>query len=202
MIYTSIVVALAAILVCRQVFRAIASQASFSRAAREHKCERPNKYRHRAPLLGIDLFNNINNAMAQGNLMEMMGRNFAAYGKTFEASIIGKTVIYTMDPQNIQAVTALEFDKFGVEPLRKAASSKWMGNGIFVTDGAVWDHARRTLKPVFQRAQISNFAPFEKHVSRMLKLIPRDGSMVDLQALFHRLVCHVIIFAKQKKSWN
>jgi len=194
MIYISIVVALAVILIYRPVFHAIAGHAAYSKAAREHKCERPKKYLHRIPLLGIDLVNNINSAMAQGNLVEVMGRNFAAYGKTFEATLMGTTVIYTMDPQNIQTVTALEFDKFGVEPLRKAASSKWMGNGIFVTDGPVWDHARRTLKPVFQRAQIGNLAPFEKHVSRMLKLIPRDGSMVDLQTLFHRLVCNVITF--------
>ena len=189
MIYLSVLVALALVVLSRHLLRAIAA----TRAAREHSCERPKRYAHRDPFLGIDLFNRVKKAMAQGNLMQAAREDFSQYGKTFEATLMGTTVIYTMDPQNIQTVTALEVDKFGVEPTRKAASSRWLGHGIFVADGPVWDHARRTLKPVFQRAQIGNLIPFEKHVSRLLKLVPRDGSTVDLQALFHRLVGLLIL---------
>ena len=188
MIYTSILAALAIIFVSSYAIRAMGIQAFHAKAAREHKCERVKKYRHWDPFLGTDLVKQISKGMAQGNLTDSSRRNFKEYGKTFQANLMGTTVLYTMDSQNIQTVTAREFAKFGVEPLRKAASEKWMGNGIFTTDGPIWEHARQTLKPVFQRAQIGNLLPFERHVTRMLSLIPRDVSTIDLQPLFHRLV--------------
>ena len=191
MIYTSILATLAIILVINYAIRAIRDAVYFAKAAREHKCERVKKYRHKDPFLGTDLVRQISKGMAQGNLMDMSRRNFIEYGKTFQANLMGTTVLYTMDSQNIQTVTSLQFAKFGVEPLRKAASEKWMGNGIFTRDGPVWEHARQTLKPVFQRAQIGNLLPFERHVCRMLNRIPRDGSTIDLQPLFHRLVCPI-----------
>ena len=132
--------------------------------------------------------------MVQGKLMEMMGWNFCGIWQDIRSHHYGKyRHLHHGSAKHTSGDGSGVWASLASKPLRKAASAKWMGNGIFVTDGPVWDHARRTLRPVFQRAQMSDFAPFEKHVSRMLKLISRDGSTVDLQALFQRLVCHVYV---------
>lgn len=185
-----VAISLVFLLASHYVFKALAASYRVvnKSTAQQRDYEQAPKYPHKDPFLGTDLANRIKKGMRDGNMMEVARQNFESCGKTFQAKLMGRKVLYTMDPQNIQTAVALEFEKFGVEPLRQATSSTWMGKGIFVTDGPVWDHARRTLRPVFHRAQVGNLAAFEKHVSRFIDLIPRDGSSVDLQSLFHRLV--------------
>ena len=187
-----VIVCLIAAFANRYAFKGVSNWLSYTNSLHKFGCELPPSYAHGEPILGTDLANRIKKGMQNGNLMEVMRQIFESYGTTFRAKIMGKTVLYTMDVQNIQAVVALEFEKFGVEPLRQATSGTWMGKGIFVTDGPVWDHARRTLRPIFHRAQVGNLTAFEKHVSRMIKLIPRDETTVDLQTLFRRLVCAIL----------
>lgn len=186
--YAEMIAAVAFLFVAWYLLRAVVARISLSKTSRDHNCERPPIYPHRDPVLGTDLVSQIQKGMEDGNLMQVASRHFRSYGKTFEARMMGKTILYTMDSDNIHTILVLEFKKFGVEPTRRPASAKWMGRGIFVTDGQVWAHARKTLKPIFQKAQIGNLSSFEKHVSRMIKLIPRDGSTVDVQTLFQRLV--------------
>ena len=40
------------------------------------------------------------------------------------------------------------------------------------------------LRPNFVRTQIGDVEMFEKHVEHLIQAIPKDGSQVDLQALF------------------
>ena len=61
-----------------------------------------------------------------------------------------------------------------------------MGDGIFTTDSAFWAHSRAMLRPQFEKAQVADLDQFEEHMQRLLAQIPRDGSTVDLQDLFHR----------------
>ena len=177
---------------------AVLARVSLARKLRQMGCEQPPRYPRRDPILKTDLATQIKKGMKEGNIMYVARRNFRLYGKTFMARAMGKTILYTMDSDNIHAIVALEFDKFGVEPVRRPASEKWMGQGIFVTDGHTWDHARRTLKPVFQRAQIGELSVFERHVTNLMKLIPKNGSTVDLQSLFHRLVRKTFCFARSE----
>lgn len=62
-----------------------------------------------------------------------------------------------------------------------------LGEGIFTTDGASWQHSRDLLRPNFVRSQIGDLPMFETHVKKLTAAIPRDGSTVDLQGLFYRL---------------
>ena len=47
--------------------------------------------------------------------------------------------------------------------------------------------ARDLIKPAFVRDEIADLAAFDRHVSRFLEHIPKDGSTVDLQPLFLKL---------------
>ena len=64
----------------------------------------------------------------------------------------------------------------------------FIGKGVFSTDGAYWKHSRELIRPMFAKAQISDFAALDIHVNRMMARVPRDGSTVDLQGLLKLMV--------------
>ncbi|KAL8924228.1 MAG: hypothetical protein Q9208_004192 [Pyrenodesmia sp. 3 TL-2023] len=51
-----------------------------------------------------------------------------------------------------------------------------------------WEHSRALIKPGFARMQIADIhlSTFDRHVRRLVDLIPADGSTIDLQLLFPR----------------
>jgi cytochrome P450 len=61
------------------------------------------------------------------------------------------------------------------------------GHGIFTTDGKEWEASRALLRPNFVRNQVADMDTFDHHISAMISRIPKDGSTVDLQALFFML---------------
>lgn len=89
----------------------------------------------------------------------------------------------TCDPKNVQAILATQFNDFDLGDRKEA-----FGQGIFASDGRVWEHSRALLRPSFVRNQISDIAVYDKHVSQLIEHIPTDGSTVDLQILFLRMV--------------
>ena len=44
------------------------------------------------------------------------------------------------------------------------------------------------IAPSFVKTQIGDLTSFDVHVSRLLAIVPKDGTTVDLQPLFQRLV--------------
>lgn len=63
----------------------------------------------------------------------------------------------------------------------------FIGKGIFTSDGAFWQHSRSILRPNFDKSLVSALDQFEPYVQKLITRIPKDGSTVDLQHLFHQL---------------
>ncbi|KAJ5549648.1 n-alkane-inducible cytochrome P450 [Penicillium frequentans] len=99
---------------------------------------------------------------------------------------LGRTLVQTIEPKNVQAILAHKFKDFELGS-RNDALRPLLGEGIFASDGTVWEQSRALLRPNFVRNQISDIAVYEKHVSQLIKSIPADGSTVDLQDLFFRM---------------
>jgi cytochrome P450 len=99
----------------------------------------------------------------------------------------------TIEPKNVQAILATKFKDFDLGHYRNKALRPLLGQGIFASDGEVWEHSRALVRPNFVRNQISDIDIYEKHVSKLIEHIPQDGSTVDLQELFFEMVC--LIFA-------
>ena len=172
------------LLLCSSVFAHVKLQ----KHMRRNGCSPPPKYLHKDPFLGLDMFFDDFKAMKRGNTASTERDRFLNYGKTFEANSWGKRYIQTMDVANIQAVLSQLFDKFGVEPMRLHIGEPFIGKGVFSTDGAYWQQSRELIKPMFARAQISDFTALDVHMNRMMERIPKDGSTVDLQALLKFMV--------------
>jgi hypothetical protein len=78
-------------------------------------------------------------------------------------------------------------ERRGVQELRQNLILWFCGQGIFTTDGAFWQHSRSILRPNFDKSLISALDQFEPYVQKLISRIPKDGSTVDLQVLFHQL---------------
>jgi cytochrome P450 len=92
--------------------------------------------------------------------------------------------ITTIEPEIIKSVLATDFKSFGLSESRKNHLKPFLGEGIFTTDGAAWQHSREMLRPNFVRSQVGDIELFERHVQNVFDSVPRDGSMVNLQDIF------------------
>lgn len=160
---------------------------SYRLAARKAGCSMPRKYRHKDPILGLDLFLRRVDSMKSGRSLALDGDLFNTYGRTVQTNAWGTKQYVTMDPRNIQTICATQVDKFGSAPMNNAVCQPLLGDGIITSDGMQWKRSRNLVNPIFARAQVSELAPLERHVRRLLALIPLDGSTVDMQPLLKML---------------
>ncbi|RAQ55487.1 cytochrome P450 [Aspergillus flavus] len=113
------------------------------------------------------------------------------YVSTFRVRQAGRENFFTVDPKNIQAMLATQFNDFFLGDMRRNAGAPVMTSGIFVSDGADWSHSRSLIRPQFTRTQINNLELEERHVQNALRAMPTQSngwtSEVDIQIILFRL---------------
>lgn len=139
-------------------------------------------------LFGISMVTAMLAATQENRFLSLIRSWHQAYGNTFKASMVGRKVVFTVEPKNVQTILALKFRDFELGENRNRALRPLLGYGIFSTDGSKWEHSRALLRPNFNRNQITDINVYETHVAALLKQIPHDGSTVDLQDLFFKMV--------------
>lgn len=164
------------------------------RVIQQHQCAPIPSYPHKDPFLGYDLHRLLEKSKQTNSLLPTIETLYRTYGngRTFKALTWGIPTLYTTDPKNIQAVLATHFDRFGVEPIRKAFNDPWIGAGIVTSDGPLWKSSRAILKPLFAKSQFADFNKLEIHVSNLICTLEVGRGMVDLQPHFSHLVCSAI----------
>lgn len=170
------------------IFKKAVAHLQYRRSMKRHNCSRPRQYHHKDPIFGIDLYRRNAASKSKGDFGKTLQGYFREYTNTFEAHVFGETIIYTCEVENIQAINTTEFGSFGVEGIRRQPNASWIGEGVFVSDGEVWKHARKVVMPIFARKQVADLESFGVHLEQLMQLLPKDGSMVDLRPLFRRLV--------------
>ena len=173
---------------CYRIYQWVYLYLARSRYIHENGCLPPKRIPQKDPFLGLDLFLDILKQIKANRRLESIKLRFEKYGNTFQSNSFGITVISTAEPRNIQAVLATHFKSFGMGPLRSNSLGPFVGKGIFSSDGEFWEHSRALIRPAFARTQVADLDSFELHVSRLIDLIPKDGTTIDLQPLFARLV--------------
>lgn len=121
------------------------------------------------------------------NLLETSRARFHRHGNTIKINVLGTSFFDTIEPEILKTMMATKFKDWNLPDRRKSAFVPLLGHGIFTTDGVAWHNSRELLRPNFTRNQVGDLATFELHVSQLIKVIPKDGSTVDLQDLFFRL---------------
>nr|AAA34353.2 cytochrome P-450-alk2 [Candida tropicalis] len=106
---------------------------------------------------------------------------------TFTFPIFSVSIISTLEPDNIKAILATQFNDFSLGT-RHSHFAPLLGDGIFTLDGAGWKHSRSMLRPQFAREQVSHVKLLEPHMQVFFKHIRKHhGQTFDIQELFFRL---------------
>ncbi|KAM0181147.1 hypothetical protein ACHAPC_000557 [Botrytis cinerea] len=150
-------------------------------------CQPPRSIPQKDPFFGLDIIYSRFTETYEKQSRDTIARSlFSKYGHTFQSFPYGVAEIVTEAPEHVKAIYGTDFESFGVGPMRSFGLKPLAGDGLMSTDGAVWKAHRSVLTPIFAKATHHQHM-FEQHVSRLLALIPEDGSTVDLQPLFDRL---------------
>ncbi|KAL9606638.1 MAG: hypothetical protein Q9179_000224 [Wetmoreana sp. 5 TL-2023] len=157
---------------------------------KEHGCA-PLKVFRSKYIFGIDMFYDDLKSIKAHVFLENYKQHFWTLGTTYSFRFLWRRVIMTIEPENIKSILATDFKSYSVGEDRKKGLRPILGDGIFTTDGAAWQHSRELLRPCFVRSQLGDIDLFEKHFRHLLALIPRDGSTVDLQDLFFKLTLDI-----------
>lgn len=155
---------------------------------RERGCQPPRSLPQKDPIFGLDVAFSMFKSYGEGQRSAKFKEQHETFGPTFQSVALGKTRIFTINPDNLRAIFSTDFKDWGVQPLRLPPWEPFLGKGVLDTDGAFWRHSRDMVQPLFRKEQISDLASFDVHVTRLLELIPKDGYTVDLQPLFARLI--------------
>ncbi|KAJ2960472.1 hypothetical protein NQ176_g11051 [Zarea fungicola] len=153
----------------------------------------PSLYPHRFPFWGLDLSLEMWRDFSRGELAEGMRRRHAHCGTTFQArELFGGKCLYTIDPENIRAVTTSQFTEF-----QKSAwvdeASKHIGHGVLMNEGEAWRRSKAVLKPVFSRTRLDELALASPHVEKMLAVIQQqNGETFDFLELATRFSLDVV----------
>jgi cytochrome P450 len=154
--------------------------------AAENGCKALEKsYPLKDPIFGLDTMFESIKAAKEARLLERAHLNYQSHGNTFKSKLFSQKIILTREPQNVKTILSLRFKDFGIGN-RQITLGPLLGQGIFTMDGSFWQHSRAMIRPNFARDQVADLEAFERHIQDLWKLIPRDGTTIDLQELFFR----------------
>lgn len=160
--------------------------------AKQHGCLPAKSFRSKYFVLGLDIVLSNMRAYREHRLLERWTKTLTSHNAhTLIAKILGQTVFWTDDPENVKTMLATNFDQWSLGQDRIQQMESYLGHGIFTSEGASWKQSRDMLRPCFERSQVSDISNLEKHTGRLLQNVPRDGTTVDLQPLLHEFTLDV-----------
>lgn len=179
----NILVYIIPLIILPYIYRKITSHIATRHLITQNQCEPPPSY---PPSQEPELLKTRTEATKNGTLMDLYMTHFDLYGKTWEEHLFGTKIINTMEARNFQQVTSAGFQDWG--KASTTHSTPFFGKGIFSMNGAEWKHARDLVRPTFSKAEISDVRWMARHVDRLIVLIPRDESTIDLQVPLRKMV--------------
>jgi cytochrome P450 len=161
----------------------------------EHGCKEPQRYPNKDPIFGLDVIWKDYKTWKRHNLLPDLTSRYRKYGNTYSVIIGGRRILTTIEPENLKTILSTSFTSFDFGPLRTEALKPLLGESIFTLSGPEWQHSRAMIRPNLIKDQFvdAEMSTFEKHFDRLLSVIPKDGSKVDLQPLFFSFTLNAAI---------
>lgn len=121
---------------------------------------------------------------------------FDSYGydcQTVELTILGQRHLFTVDPENIKAFLATQFEDYGKGERLHGDFAPFLGDSIFSTDGALWRASRQLIRPQFIKQRVSDLSTFEDHIQILFGCLAEvgDGGTIDVNDLVLRYTLDV-----------
>ncbi|KAK7205063.1 cytochrome P450 [Myxozyma melibiosi] len=145
------------------------------------------KHAREGDRFGILYFLHMLRSLRNHTVLESLKETFDKWGENFEVTMLFRTNLQTVDPENIKTVLATKFADFDLGR-RYEAFFPTLGDGIFTLDYEGWSHSRALLRPQFSRHQVSDVAKLESHVSNLFKAMPHSATeSCEIQELLFRM---------------
>ena len=102
-------------------------------------CKDPPRRPYQLPF-GIDMAQRVMKADREKRVPDMFTEVYEEMGRpaTWSQYLLGADILVTVDPLNIQALLATQFNDFEIGHNRRANFMPMLGNGIFTSDGKDW----------------------------------------------------------------
>ena len=190
--FANVAVSLIGALITYRIYWEATTGAQRRALAKHHGCLPAKQIPSKPLLFGIDRFFANIKAFQEHRFLQtwcQLLRDNNAH--TVLMKMFGQHVYLTDDPENVKTMLATNFDTWSLGGERIQQMSSYLGHGIFTSEGAAWKRSREMLRPCFERSQVANVSIMEKHTTRLMQNVPKDGTTVDLQPLFHELTLDI-----------
>lgn len=159
---------------------------------REKGCGVIPRYPHLDPFLGLDVVVGMAKSLKQDYFLVWLNKIHENKPKTFVVNFVGSRFIYTIEPENMKSMSAINWKDFAVGPMRRnnKATHPFADKGVNTVDGKEWEFSRLLIKPFFMREAFANTRRLSKHVDRLLDHFPEDGETFNIQPLVQRWVSY------------
>ena len=149
-------------LICYIFVKKITAYLSGRAFSKAHGCEPIYQIPQSERIVGYGYFKEQMEAARNKTLLETTTKRYEEHGMTWSSTAMGRVFVNTIDPENIKAVLATNFNDFGLGH-RLHTFGPLLGRGIFTTDGAHWEHSRVYASPCY----IQGFADpiVDRHLS-------------------------------------
>lgn len=143
------------------------------------------------PILGVDFLYSVFFSKAPIRYLDATFQSFRRLGRTYTVERWTWKSVFTKDPENIKHMLAASSGDFDLPGIRVSVLEKLFGKGIFSVTGHTWSHYRTVVREGFKRDAGAFVDILERHFQNLVKMIPTDGSKIDLQPLFMGLTMDV-----------
>ena len=140
-----------------------------------------------APLLG-HLFS------YQRDRLSLLNRLRQKHGPVYRARIGSKELVVTFRASDVKRVMQDNWGNY----IKKMSLDGIFGQGVFNTNGDVWNSHRKALQPLFSSAYLDGLAPAVWSIAQERidsALASSSGQTVDLHPLFERITFDIIVTA-------
>lgn len=159
-----------------------------ARGRKARGCKPMPAYRQWDPIFGLDLVWSQWNALKGHYYIPWLAQMHKDRPKTFTTQFMGTRQIYTAEPENLKAMTALVWQDFGIAPLRryKKYGMPFGDKGVNTVDGDDWVFSRFLIKPFFNRDVYTSTERIRPYVDHFLAILPPDGETFNTQPYLQR----------------
>ena len=120
-------------------YRHLTIGASRRRFIASKGCKPIPKWGNKDPILGLAFLSPTYKAFREHRNLESVKKRFDLLGvNTVHITILTRTFVATIEPENLKCVLASEFRNFSLGKERKLLLGPLLGEGIFTTDGKEW----------------------------------------------------------------
>ncbi|KAF2127841.1 cytochrome P450 family protein [Dothidotthia symphoricarpi CBS 119687] len=190
--YTNITISLISLFLARRVYWEVTTGSRRRALSSHHACQPPKGISIWTTCFGLkEVLSDLRAVRTKKILSNWANTLRSNNTHTFLSGPLTMKVFHTDDPENIKAVLATNFQTWGMPRGRVSEMTSLFGHAIFTNEGAAWKHSREMLRPCFERSQVADVSLLAKHVNSLIRVVPMDGSTVDLQPLFFEFTLDV-----------